>query len=165
MSKELNTITRSVMDRIHRDKIKMRPKVFFTIGAFLAFLGLVASILVSVFLIGLIRFSLRVHGPMGQYRLDQMISSFPWWIVIIAILGLVIGIWLLRRYDFSYKINFKLVVIGFVVAIIVAGWVIDMSGLNDALYRQGPRQGIMKQYFQENNIYPKSRINLPTPRD
>jgi hypothetical protein len=73
---------------------------------------------------------------------------------IFAILGLITGIWLLRKYDFSYKINFKVIVISFVVAIIVAGWVIDMIGLNDVLFRQGPRQGIMRQYLQENNIQP-----------
>ena len=140
------------MDKIHHGKIKMRPKVYFIAGSLLAFLGLVASMLVSVFLVGLMRFSLRTHGPMGEYRLDQILSSFPWWAVVVAILGLIIGIWLLRRYDFSYKINFKVVVISFVVAIIVAGWVIDATGLNDILFRQGPKQGIMRQYLQENNV-------------
>jgi len=154
MSKELKNITKVVMDRIHHDKIKMHSKAYFVVGSFLAFIRLVASMITSVFLVGLIRFSLRTHGPMGEYRLDQMISSFPWWMVASAILGLVIGIWLLRRYDFSYKINFKVIVVGFVVAIIVAGWIIDMTGLNDILFRQGPGQGIMRQYFQENNIQP-----------
>ena len=152
MSKELKNITGAVMDKIHHGKIKMRPKVYFIAGSLLAFLGLVASMLVSVFLVGLMRFSLRTHGPMGEYRLDQILSSFPWWAVVVAILGLIIGIWLLRRYDFSYKINFKVVVISFVVAIIVAGWVIDATGLNDILFRQGPKQGIMRQYLQENNV-------------
>lgn len=157
MSKELEDITKIVMDRIHNDKIKMHSKAYFIFGSFLAFVGLVFSIVVSVFIIGLIRFSLRTHGPMGEYRLDQMISSFPWWMVVVAILGLVFGIWLLRRYDFSYKINFKMVVIGFIVAIIMAGWVIDIIGLNDILFRQGPGQGIMKRYFQENNIQPDQK--------
>lgn len=152
MSKELKNITGSVMDKIHHGKIKMRSKVYFIIGSLLTFLGLVASMLISVFLIGLMCFSLRTHGPKGGYRLDQILSSFPWWAVVVSILGLVIGIWLLRRYDFSYKINFKIVAISFVVAIIVAGWVIDMTGLNDILFRQGPMQGIMKQYLQKNNI-------------
>jgi len=154
MSKELKNITKVVMDRIHHDKIKMHSRAYFIIGSLLTFIGLVVSIIVSVFLVGLMRFSLRAHGPMGEYRLDQMISSFPWWMAAIAILGLVIGIWLHRRYDFSYKINYKVAVIGFVVAIIVAGLVIDMTGLNDTLLRRGPMQGMMRKYFQENNIQP-----------
>lgn len=142
------------MDRIHQDKIKIRPRVYFVIGSLLTFVGLVASMLTSVFLVGLMRFSLRTHGPMGEYRLDQLLSNFPWWMTIIAIMGSVIGIWLLRRYDFSYKINFKVIIIGVVSAIIVAGWLIDMTGLNDTLLRRGPMQRMMRQYFQENNIQP-----------
>jgi len=154
MSKELKNITGVVMDRIHQGKIKMRPRVYFVIGSLLTFIGLVTSMLTSVFLVGLMRFSFRSHGPMGEYRLDQLLSNFPWWTAVIAIMGLVIGIWLLRRYDFSYKISFKVIIVGVVSAIIVAGLLIDMTGLNDALLRRGPMQGMMKQYFQENNIQP-----------
>lgn len=151
MPTELKNVTNAVMDKIHHDKIKMRSKMYFAFGSFLAFLGLIASMLISVFLVGLLRFSLRSHGPMGEYRLEQILSNFPWWAVAVAVLGLFIGIWILRRYDFSYKLNFKVLVIGFVAAIILAGWIFDMSGLNDLLFRQGPMQGIMRQYFQKNN--------------
>lgn len=154
MSKELKNITEVVMGKIHHDKIKMHPKIYYIVGSLLSFLGLVASILISVFLIGLMRFSLRTHGPMGEYRLDQILSSFPWWAVAVAILGLVIGIWLLRRYDFSYKINFKVIVVVFIMVIIAVGWAIDMTGLDNILFRRGPKQGIMRQYLQENNIQP-----------
>ncbi len=49
MSKELKNITETVMDKIRHGKIKMRPRVYFIIGSFLTFIGLVASILTSVF--------------------------------------------------------------------------------------------------------------------
>jgi len=153
MSKNLKNITESVMDRIHHDKIKIRSKAYFVFGSFLAFLGLAASIMVSVFLVGLIRFSLRAHGPMGDYRLSQIISSFPWWIVVVAILSLIAGIWLLRYYDFSYKINFTVVIIGFVLAIVAAGLLMDMTGLNDNLFRFGPGRGIMRQYLNDGSMH------------
>lgn len=114
MSKELKNITDNIMDQIHEEKIKMRPKAYFILGSVLTFVGLVSSVVVSVFLVGLIRFSLRAHGPMASYRLDQILSSFPWWAPVFAIAGLVMGIWLLRRYDFSFKVNFKVVIIGFI---------------------------------------------------
>ncbi len=151
MSKELKNITDNIMDQIHEEKIKMRPKVYFILGSILAFVGLVSSVVVSVFLVGLIRFSLRTHGPMASYRLDQILSSFPWWAPVLAIAGLIAGIWLLRKYDFSFKINFKVVIIGFILAVISGGWVIDSIGLNDALTRRGPMQGMMRQYMHDNN--------------
>ena len=69
MSKELKNISDDVMSKIRQGKITMRPKVYFVIGSIFTFAGLVLSILTSVFLIGLLRFSLRAHGPMGEYRL------------------------------------------------------------------------------------------------
>ena len=130
----------------------MRPKAYFIVGSILTFVGLVSSVVISVFLVGLIRFSLRTHGPMGGYRLDQMLSSFPWWASVLAIVGLVAGICLLRKYDFSFKVDFKVVIIGFVLVVIVGGWVIDSVGLNDVLTRQGPMRGMMRQYMQDNNL-------------
>ena len=152
MSKELKNISDNIMDQIHEEKIKMKPRVYFIAGSILTFMGLVSSVVISAFLVGLIRFSLRTHGPMASYRLDQILSSFPWWTPVLAIVGLIVGIWLLRKYDFSFKINFKVVIVGFILAVIVGGLVIDSIGLNDALIRRGPMQGIMRQYMEDNNI-------------
>jgi uncharacterized membrane protein len=152
MSKELKNITESVMDQIHEGKIKMKPKIYFIIGSILTFIGLTFSIIISIFLVGLTRFSIRAHGPMSQYRLDQILSNFPWWIIILAIISLIIGIWLIRQYDFSYKKETWMIVLGFILSIIIAGWAIDMIGLNNTLLQRGPMKGMMRNYIQENNI-------------
>lgn len=140
------------MNKIHQNKIKMRPKVYFIIGSLLTFIGVVFSLFTSVFLVSLIRFSLRSHGPMKAYRLEQLISNFPWWTVIFAIAGLFIGIELLRRYDFSYKINFKFIVVGVFFAIVIAGWLIDMTGLNNTLMHRGHMQGIYRPHLRINSF-------------
>jgi len=147
MSKELKNISDSIMGEIRHGNLKMRPKLYFIIGSVLVFVSLILSALSSVFLFGLIRFSLRSHGPMGQYRFEQLLSSFPWWAAILAVLGLIIGLWLVRKYDFSYKINFKIVIIGFVTAIIIAGYLVDVLGLNDVF----SRQGCMNRIYGKNN--------------
>lgn len=152
MSKELKNITDAVMNKIQKGDVKMRPRAYFIIGAILTFAGLVSSIVVAAFSVGLMRFSLRAHGPKGAYRLDQLIESFPWWAVILAIVGLGVGIWLIRRYDFSYKIDFKVIIAGFILAVMVGGLIIDMIGVNDALIRKGPLQRMMRHYSQENEI-------------
>jgi hypothetical protein len=78
---------------------------------------------------------------MSQYRLDQLFASFSWWIPFVAILGLLIGVWLLRKYDFSYKINFKLLIVGIIVSVLLAGWAIDITGLNDFWAHRGQGLG------------------------
>lgn len=146
MQKDLKNITNTVMDKIRNNEVKMRPRIYFVLGSILTFAGLVSSVVISVFLVSLIRFSLRSHGPMGNFKLDQMLSSFPWWAPFLAIIGLIVGTRLIRKYEFSFKVNRKLLIVGFILAIIVGGIVVDLIGFNDVLIRRGPMKGIMRQY-------------------
>lgn len=150
MSKDIKNITEDIMNQIEQGKIKMKPRVYFIVGSILTIIGLVSSLIVSIFLFGLIRFSLRTHGPMGEYRLDQIMSNFPWLTIVFAIVGLVLGVWLIRQYDFSYKIKTWFVVMGFILAVMVVGWVIDSVGINDTLLQRGPMRGMMSNYFNNN---------------
>jgi len=152
MSKEVKNITENVMNQIHQGKVKMKSKAYFIIGSILTFLGLVSTIIGSTFLIGLIRFFLRTnYGWRAQARLDQMLSNFPWWIIILAIVGLIVGIWLIRKYDFSYKIKSWIIIVGFVLAVIIAGLTIDAIGLNNRLLHRGPMKGMINN-LQKDNI-------------
>ena len=101
---------------------------------------------------------------MGQIRFEQMISSFPWWAPLLAVVGLIVGIWVIRKYDISYKWNFPLLIIGFILAVVIAGWSIDYLNFDDAWFRQGPMRGIMRQYMQDNGVQPgrgwnRNRLN------
>lgn len=148
MSKELKNITDSIMGQIHQGKIKMKPRLYFIIGSILSFVGVVLSILTTIFVISFIRFSFLAQGPMGEYKAEELVSHFSWFGPIFAILGLVIGIWLLRQYDFSYKINFRIMVVVVILAVTVAGIVLDMTGLNNIIFQHGPVQEGVRQYQQ-----------------
>jgi hypothetical protein len=159
MPKELKNITENIMAQINQGKLKMKPKGYFILGSILTFIGLVSAVIVSTFSVGLISFSLRSHGPMGQYKFDQMLSNFPWWTLILAVFGLILGIWFIRKYNFSYKIKPWLVIVGFILAIIIGGYIIDITGVNDVMSRRGPMKGMMRNYIQDNNIQTLMHLN------
>lgn len=150
MPKDIKNITENIMSKIDQGQIKMKPRAYFIAGSIMTFIGLVFTVIVSTFLIGLISFSLRAHGPMAQYRFDQMLASFPWWTAVFAVLALILGISLIRHYDFSYKIKPVVLIAGFIIAIFIAGLITDMTGLNDNLSHQGPMRGMMRGYNQMN---------------
>jgi len=151
MSKELTNISAAVMNKIHQDKIKMRPKVYFVIGSVLTFVGLVLSIISSIFLVSLMRFSFRARGMMAEVRLEALMEQFSWWAPVLAIISVGLGVWLLKRYDFTYKINPAVLIAGFVLAVIVAGLVLDLTGLNDVLFARGPMHGGLWKMMYLNN--------------
>lgn len=139
------------MEQIKKGKLKMRPKIYFIVGSILTFIGLVASIVISVFSIAIIKFILRSNGILG-HKLDRIFSIFPWWMLILAILSLVIGVLLVRKYDFSYKIDFKKAVILAILAIVLSGWLVDALGLSDLLARRGLMRGVMRGTSQSQNL-------------
>jgi hypothetical protein len=158
MPKDIKNIAQDIMRKIDAGEIKMRPKGYFILGSIFTFIGLVSTVIVSTFSIGLISFSLRAHGRMGEYRFDQLVANFPWWTLVLAIFALVLGIWLIRKYDFSYKTKPWLIIAGFILAILLGGYIIDITGLNDAMSRQGPMRGMMRNYIQESNTQTNARI-------
>jgi uncharacterized membrane protein len=144
MSKDIRQIQTDVMEKIRGGRLNMRPRALFILGSVMGIIGLVAAVISSIFMFGVIGFTLRTHGPMGSYRLAQILSEFPWWALALAAIGITIGVVLLRRYDFSYKLNFKALVAVLIIAIAAAGWLMDLTGLNEVFMRPGPMQGLMR---------------------
>jgi hypothetical protein len=147
MSKHKIDLTKSVMSKIKTGQIKMKPKWYFLFGSVFIFFALVSLIIISIFLISLITFSLKSHGPMGAIRYQQIISNFPWWAPIIVIIGLITGIKLFKIYDFSYKKNFLFVVTIFISAVLLAGILIDILGFDSFWIKRGP----MRKFYQQYN--------------
>jgi len=143
MSGEIKNCNDDILNEIRSGKLKMRPRIYFIVGASFTFIGMVISIAVSVFSIGMIGFLLRSRGILN-HKIDRVISIFPWWALIVAISGLVIGIILIRRYDFSYKINPKAIVFSIILVAIISGVLIDAFGFNDFLNRKGLMRRMMR---------------------
>jgi len=146
MSKTKVNITDSVMSRIKTGEVRMKPKMYFILGTLGMITGVVGLAIVSVFLISLVSFSLRTHGPMGDVRYQQLLASFPWWAPIIALIGILGGVFLLKKFDFSYKKNFLMIIIIFIGSVVIAGLAIDYLGIDSLWARGGMMRGIYQQY-------------------
>ncbi len=132
-----------IIPQIKAEKIKMKPKWYFVLGSLLMFASLVGLSMGVVFLVNLGIFLIRRNGPLNTWKLQTILSTFPWWVPIIAVGGVILAIWLLKKYDLSYKKNFPLLIIVFVLSVLLAGLLLDRLGLNEYLSR-----GRMRRYYQ-----------------
>lgn len=146
-------IQQIVMSQISSGKIRPLPRWYFVLGSILSLFGLVGLIIFAIFITNLIFFMLRSHGPMFSTRLTQIINSFPWWLVILASMSIIGGIFLLKKYDFSYQKNFRLIIVLFIISVIFSAWVIDNLGLNESLLRKNQFKPFY-QRFQLDQTYP-----------
>jgi len=152
-------LSQEIMTKVKAGEINMKPRWYFVLGSSLLFLALVTLIVLAVFLFNVSLFVLRRQGPMRLWRLEMLLSNLPLWIPILAILTLWGGIKLLKKYDFSYKKSFLLIIITFVIAIIAAAWAIDSLGLNEFWSRKEP----MRRFYQnlDPNFEGKNFGNKP----
>lgn len=146
MSKNLE---KNIMTKVKSGQITMKPRWYFVLGSLLMSFGLIGLSIGAIFLTNLSFFFLRQHGPMGEWRFQLMLESFPWWIPILAILGIVAGIFFLKKFDLSYKKNFSLIITAFVAAIVLAAFIIDLTGINDVWFGQGRMKGLYQ--FNQND--------------
>lgn len=121
----------------------MKPKWYFAFGSFFMFFSLTGLSMGVIFTINLCLFLIRRNGPLHLWKLKSILSTFPWWIPLIAIVGIILSVWLLKKFDFSYKKNFKLIALIFIVSMFAAGLLLDRLGLNEYLSR-----GRMGRYYK-----------------
>jgi hypothetical protein len=157
---KISNLEKTIMTKVKSDEIMMKPHWYFAIGSILTFIGFIAFTAGAIYLTNLMLFLLRKHGPMGQFRLEQILNSFPLWIPIFIFIGIVGGIFFLKKYDFSYKKNFWIIIIGFFISIILAAFLIDYLGLNDTWSRQGPMKGFYRQIQNQNSTFPKGQNRM-----
>lgn len=135
----------SVMAQVNSGMIKMKPKWYFIAGFILTIIGLGISFMTLAFLLNLLFFSLRQHGPMFNWKLELVVASFPWWMVVLAIIGVALGIRMLRQFDFTYKKNRYLIALALGTSMLLAALLIDQLELNEVLSRRGS----MKMFYQQ----------------
>ena len=140
-------IEKNIMDQISSGKIAMKPRWYFVVGAFLAMLGLIGSFFTAIFFTNILFFLSRHVGGQGQWKLDMALSSFPLWVPLLALMGLSIGIILLRKFDFSYRKNFVLIVAVAIISVLLGSYLLDKSGVNDIWSVRGPMRGL---YYELN---------------
>jgi len=148
---DLNKI---VMSQITSGKIRPLPRWYFVLGSILSIFGLVGLTIFAIFVTNLLFFISRAHGPMFSLRLSQIVSSFPWWLVLLAPVSIFAGIFLLKKYDFSYQKNFRLIVFLFILSVILSAWLMDYFGLNETLLRQNKMRKFY-QYLNTSQTYPQ----------
>ena len=145
-------LSQKVMQEIKSREIKMRPRLYFVGGSVLLGLGLAGAIIIAVFFLNLFVFRLRILGPwnylqFGRPGLRPFLTNFPWTVLLVSVVGIVAGLTLLKRYEFSYKKNFLVLTIVLVTVIGVLGFLLDRVGFNERIAPRRHMRPFYRNYF------------------
>lgn len=140
MKNKNKDLSKEVMSLIESNEVKMRPKIFFVFGSIMLGAGLALALLFSTFFINLTVFRLRVHPPtdylkFGKAGFKPFLTVLPKYPLFFAVLFIILGLILIKKYDFSYKKSFVGLVAGLITFILVFGLLLERVGINEKLIR------------------------------
>lgn len=148
-------LTDEVMNTIEEKDIKIKPRVYFVIGTILLIAGVFSLFLISILFANFCWQHMRVVDPFGYLVFGPpgilpFFQTFPWLPLITAATASAVGLTLLKKYDFAYKYNFVLISLSIIVAVFVAGIVIDETGINEHLHKLPPARPFLRHQFTED---------------
>jgi len=129
-------IKEQITSQIKDGKLKMKPKWYFWLGSILLFQGTLAVLLIGSYVVNLCFYVLRSYGPFGYLALGRaglgpFVATFPWKLLLIAGLSLLIGLKLLQKYEFSYTKHSLYILLALLATILLAGLLTDLAGFNE----------------------------------
>lgn len=128
-------LSKKVMKTIRTQKVKMKPRLWFALSSLLLGIGLAISLVLAVFFVNLVLFKIQTQGPLaflllGRLGIKGFLANFPWLPIILAFSGVAGGLFLLKRYDFSYKKSFWGIALLVMAFILTLGFLVDRIGAN-----------------------------------
>lgn len=168
-------LTKKVMTTIRTQKVKMKPRLWFALSSMLLGIGLAVSLVLAIFFVNLVLFKIQAQGSLaflflGRLGIRGFLANFPWWSVTLAVGGVAGGLFLLKRYDFSYKKSFWGIALLVVAFILTLGFLVDRIGANKKIanfvvLRQAYRQEFSGQNWVVGEIIEinQEEILLETP--
>lgn len=123
----MNNISKEIIGKIKKEKIKIKPKSYFILRGLFFILGTVFIFFLSFFIVSFIIFILRSNGSLllprfGLRGFGILLVSFPWLLAITALLFIVVLEIFAKHYKFIYQKPLLYSVIGITIIVLLGGF-------------------------------------------
>jgi hypothetical protein len=138
-SNEQNSIRDNILKSIAAGQVTMKPKWHFVLRATLLVAGIILAVLALLYLISFIIFILHQTGTwfvpgFGISGISEFLISFPWMIVLVSAIFIVLLEILVRRYSFGYQKPLLYTTVGILALVTVGGFVVAATPLHRSLF-------------------------------
>lgn len=158
----------NLLKKIRTNEITMRPKYYFIIKIVLIAVVSIIVLVVSVAIFNFISFTTRINGHdsllgFGLRGFIFFLELFPWLLLIIDIVFVVLLEWLLRRFRFGNKIPVLYLLIAILIIAVSVGLVIDRgTSFNDNFLNHADQHHLpmlLNNYFENARQLPSLEGN------
>ncbi|MBI2601391.1 hypothetical protein HYW42_05590 [Candidatus Daviesbacteria bacterium] len=154
MKSKLN-LANQVMSEIKSKNLRMRPLIYFQSLDFSTKLLLAALLLTAAVLLNISIFKFRIYAPFeflkfGDLGLRAFLGTIPWNMMAGALVSAATLMWFVKKFHILYRRQFSHLAFGMVVLVTIGGTVIDQTGINHKLKREGSFPNIYYGQYTSN---------------
>ncbi len=133
-----NSIEKAVLDKVREGKVRRRPRSSFIVHVLATMAVSVLLLVASAFVISFIIFSIHESGEQfllgfGLRGVEVFLTLFPWLLVIVVIVLVLLLEWLLQRFKFGYRTPLLNIFLGIGGISILLGTLISFTPLHSIL--------------------------------
>lgn len=149
-------LSKSILEEIKTKKIQPKPRLYFILGSFLMGFALSSTLVVLTFFLSMMIHHFKAFGTIDFLRFglkgqQAFIGSFPWVYFLVTLVSFILGLLLIKKYDISYKFNWKLIVMGVLSVSFILGLLLDQSGLHEKLTHQRMMRNLYEMNLSSEN--------------
>lgn len=140
-SQKKSSLSKGVLDKIETGQVKMRPRIHFVLKSLLITLGLILTTLFALYLISFVVFVLRTSGVFylpgfGFPGLKIFLISFPWLLIFIAIILIIVIEILVKHFSFAYRRPILYSLLGILILVFVGSFIVYRTQLHSGLFER-----------------------------
>ena len=149
------SVADSVMEQIEKRHVKMRPRWYFMAGSFMLGIGFVSAIFISVALLLLTIHYFSIFGEVEHFNPNRpswwqvLLRTFPWDYLLLTIISTAAGFKLLKKYDATYKFDWKILASALVISTLVVTLLVNATGLPRKILNRTPMHPRMEERMFE----------------
>jgi hypothetical protein len=133
-----DTLKEKVLERIRSGQVKMHGHAYFAAKTILLVVGVVLALLFGIFAVSFLLFLLQANGLLllpafGMTGLVKLLTLFPWLIVVLALVFMILLELFVQRFAFAYHQPIMYTVLGIFLLVIIAGTALAQTPLHQAL--------------------------------
>ena len=138
----MKDIAKEIKSKIEKGDLKMKPKAYFVIGTFLASFGIIVFGSLSTFFANVMIHRIRVG------KMLPAIKDLPWEMLLFATLSLILGLFLIRKFDVAYKKSFTYLVTLLILIVVITAATLDKVGFNER-FKQKPH---FRRLYEQRDV-------------
>ncbi len=132
--KQKRSVSLSVMELIQSGTVHMKPRRYYTLLTAVSVVTIVLSSIASAYLFSMLFYWLRIETARtpawgARERLSDTITSFPWWMLVAAVLLSVFAVWMVRHRGQMYRIRTTTLTLILMVTSLTLGFVLSYVNL------------------------------------